>query len=292
MLTDLNQKVHYNETPYDVHDTFAIYSISEQGLKDYTSQNHFSHHYLNKFPKEIMEQLNQETNGYKYDIALQRNEEIKKECENNKSNSNENKQVQKKVEFKKEVHNEKVFNNKKPVIVGKKGKKVGNSNSNSNNNNVLDNDVFHKNKEKYEVQIVVNNTVYIWNGVDVRHKSGEAKYHLMLEDAPKVLNRRRHPRLPMDNPCQIVLKSKNRSFNGKMINISAGGFAFASSVSEFAGCEGAKVEVKIHNADAVLSRTLQGTVMRCGMNKGEYIVGCKMPEKSSEIEQYVEMRMR
>lgn len=147
MLTDLNQKVHYNETPYDVHDTFAIYSISEQGLKDYTSQNHFSHHHLNKFPKEIMEQLNQETNGYKYDIALQRNEEIQKECENNKSNnnsnnSNENKQVQKKVEFKKEVHNEKLFNNKKPVVDGKKGKKVGNS------NNVLDNDVFHKNKEK------------------------------------------------------------------------------------------------------------------------------------------------
>ena len=146
MLTDLNQKVHYNETPYDVHDTFAIYSISEQGLKDYTSQNHFSHHYLNKFPKEIMEQLNQETNGYKYDIALQRNEEIKRECENNKSNSggsNSNENKQKKVEFKKEVHNEKVFNNKKPVVDGKKGKKVSNS-----NNNVLDNDVFHKNKEK------------------------------------------------------------------------------------------------------------------------------------------------
>ena len=140
MLTDLNQKVHFNETPYDVHDTFAIYSISEQGLKDYTSQNHFSHHYLNKFPKEIMEQLNQETNGYKYDIALQRNEEMQNECK--KNNCNENKQIQKKVEFKKEVHNEKVFNNKKPIVDEKRGKKS------NNNNNVLDNDVFHKNKEK------------------------------------------------------------------------------------------------------------------------------------------------
>ena len=144
MLTDLNQKVHFNETPYDVHNTFAIYSISEQGIKDYTSANHFSHHYLNKFPKEIMEQLNQETNGYKYEIALQRNEDMQreaKECNNSNSSHSEIKQTQKKVEFKKEVRNEKVFNNKKPIVDGKKGKK-------SNNNNVLDNDVFHVNKEK------------------------------------------------------------------------------------------------------------------------------------------------
>ena len=28
------------------------------------------------------------------------------------------------------------------------------------------------------------------------------------------------------------------------------------------------------------------------VHQGEYVVGCKMPEKSAEIEQYVEMRMR
>ena len=61
---------------------------------------------------------------------------------------------------------------------------------------------------------------------------------------------------------------------------------------EFAGCEGTRVEVKIHNADPVLSHTLQGIVMRSAMKDGQYIVGCKMPAKSAQIEQYVEMRMR
>ena len=149
-------------------------------------------------------------------------------------------------------------------------------------------------QRKYEVLIRVRNAMYTWQNVQVvkENVNGKSCYRFSMEGNPKVVSRRMQERLPLRNSCDILFKKNEQTYKGKMVNISAGGFAFASSASEFAGCEGAKVEVKIHNADAVLSRTLQGTVMRCGMNKGEYIIGCKMPEKSSEIEQYVEMRMR
>ena len=149
-------------------------------------------------------------------------------------------------------------------------------------------------QRKYEVLVRVRNAMYTWQNVHAAKVSvnGKACYQFSMEGNPKVVSRRMQERLPLRNSCDILLKKNEQTYKGKMVNISAGGFAFASSASGFAGCEGAKVEVKIHNADAVLSHTLQGTVMRCAMNKGEYIVGCKMPQKSSEIEQYVEMRMR
>ena len=149
-------------------------------------------------------------------------------------------------------------------------------------------------RSKYEILVRVRNAMYTWQNVSAVkvNINGKSCYQFLMEGNPKVVSRRMQERLPLRNSCDVLFKKNDQTYKGKMVNISAGGFAFASSASEFAGCEGAKVEVKIHNADAVLSRTLQGTVMRCGMNKGEYIIGCKMPQKSPEIEQYVEMRMR
>ena len=146
----------------------------------------------------------------------------------------------------------------------------------------------------YEIQIRVRNAMYTWQKVKAVKASIEGKrcYEILTEGKPEVVSRRMQERLPLRNSCEILFKKNNQVYKGKMVNISAGGFAFACSTPEFAGCEGARVEVKMHNADPVLSRTLHGTVMRSGLKQGEYIVGCKMPEKSTEIEQYVEMRMR
>lgn len=146
----------------------------------------------------------------------------------------------------------------------------------------------------YEIQVRVRNAMYTWQNAKVAKVSegGKTCYQILTEGNPKVVSRRMQERLPLRNSCDILFKKNNQTYKGKMVNISSGGFAFACAASEFAGSEGAKVEVKIHNAEGVLSRTLHGTVMRSGLNQREYIVGCKMPEKSNEIEQYVEMRMR
>lgn len=157
-------------------------------------------------------------------------------------------------------------------------------------------DVYFKDTSntRYEIQIRVRNAVYTWQNVEVSkvNEEGKSCYQFLTEGNPKVVSRRMQERLPLRNSCDILLVKNGQSFKGKMVNISAGGFAFSSSASEFAGSEGSKVEIRIHNADAVLSHPLQGTVMRSAMNQGLYIVGCKMAAKSPEIEQYVEMRMR
>ena len=109
---------------------------------------------------------------------------------------------------------------------------------------------------------------------------------------PKVANRRMHPRLPMSQSCDIVLKALDRSFRGKMVNISAGGYAFACDAPEFADCVGSKVEIKIHSAETIFANALSAKVIRSTPDQGRYIVGCRLPKDNLEIQQYVEKRMK
>jgi len=147
-------------------------------------------------------------------------------------------------------------------------------------------------KKDYKIQIVVNNTVYIWDEVTILHKNGADKYQLVLEGSPKVLNRRRHPRLALDNRCQIVMKSKGSSFSGKMVNISAGGFSFSCSAEEFASCVGETVELKIENLDVLKGRVLTGVIIRSTDNKGTYILGGRLLEDDLDILDYVKARVK
>lgn len=149
-------------------------------------------------------------------------------------------------------------------------------------------------KSKYEVQIMVNNAMYTWQNVEVGKVTvnGNSYYQLRAEGNPKVANRRMHPRLPMSQSCDIVLKALDRSFRGKMVNISAGGYAFACDAPEFADCVGSKVEIKIHSAETIFANALSVKVIRSTPDQGRYIVGCRLPEDNLEIQQYVEKRMK
>ena len=147
-------------------------------------------------------------------------------------------------------------------------------------------------KNNYKIQIVVNNAVYVWEEADIRHKSDESTYQVLLEGSPKVLNRRRHPRLSLSNECKITWKATNKSFSGKMVNISAGGFAFSSSASEFANCVGEMVELKIDNMDVLKDRALIGVIIRSTDNRGNYIVGGRLLEDDVEIMSYVNARAK
>lgn len=149
-------------------------------------------------------------------------------------------------------------------------------------------------KKKYEVHINVNNTTYTWQNVEIGKVTvdGNHYYQLLTEGNPKVMNRRMHPRLPMTNACDILLKMENRSFKGKMVNISAGGYAFACDAPEFENAVGTKIELTIHNFDLTADKTLPARIIRSTFDQGTYIVGCRMPEDNLEIQQYVEKRMK
>ena len=147
-------------------------------------------------------------------------------------------------------------------------------------------------KDRFEIQIVVNNTVYVWNEIEIAHKSGDGKYQMKLEESPKVLNRRRHPRLSLNNPCKITLTSQKRSFEGKMVNISAGGFAFSCPDAEFANCVGKALELKVEGLEVLSGRVLTGVIIRSTDNKGSYIVGGRLLEDDLAIMNYVRARVK
>ena len=147
-------------------------------------------------------------------------------------------------------------------------------------------------KNELEVQIVVNNTVYIWKEVGLVHKAGADQYQLRLEGNPKVINRRRHPRLSLNNACQVTIKSKNRSYTAKMVNISAGGFAFGCAAPEFAECVGETLELRVDSLEVIKDRALTGVVIRSTDNKGSYIVGGRLLEDDLDIMNYVKTRVK
>ena len=145
-------------------------------------------------------------------------------------------------------------------------------------------------KQALEVRIVVNNTTYTWQEVMV-HKKNE-QYQLQVEGNPKVMNRRKYPRYPLSNTCEIRFPEQNRSINGKMVNISAGGFAFKCMYSEVDKMIGQPIELMIHDFELLQNRPLAGVIIRSTDDRDISIVGCRMLEDSIEIKNYVEGKLK
>ena len=149
-------------------------------------------------------------------------------------------------------------------------------------------DAYLQTADKYEVHIVVNNALYIWNDITIQKAEGKY-YELMLIGSPKVMNRRKHPRLNMENACEISYAGK--VIAGKMANISAGGYAFICKDPVIASAIGERVELTISDFDLMEGKSLPAVVIRCTANKGEYIVGCRMLEDNRKILDYVAKRV-
>jgi len=149
-------------------------------------------------------------------------------------------------------------------------------------------------KKSYDVSVVVNNALYIWNNVTINRKeiSGKAVYVIGIEENPRVMNRRKHPRLPMTNPCDILLNSSKTSYEGRLVNISAGGYAFSCTAPEFANAVGENIQLTIHDFKEIGEKPLAAVVIRSTNDNGIYIVGCRMPEDNIVIQKYVEDRMK
>lgn len=147
-------------------------------------------------------------------------------------------------------------------------------------------------KKPLEVRIVVNNATYTWHDVAVGKKDKETDcYELLIEGNPKVMNRRKYPRLAMHNACEIKLSAKERSYTGRVVNISAGGYAFACKDDTFADAVGERVEISIRNFDLLQGEPLTGIIIRSTDDQGTYIVGCRMLEDSMAILDYVEEKL-
>lgn len=150
----------------------------------------------------------------------------------------------------------------------------------------LDDKFVYSKRAKYILTVVVHNEMYHWDDIRFVEEDG-ASATIRVEGNPRVLNRRKHPRMPISNPCSITLDASGCTVDGKMINISAGGFAFASHDDRLQEAMDEKITLQIHNMAQAELAHMQGCIIRVTDNSGEYIVGCRMFEERDDVMEYV-----
>lgn len=142
----------------------------------------------------------------------------------------------------------------------------------------------------YQLLIVVDNVLYNWKDIQLFAAKGydNGYYRLTPETNPDIMNRRKYPRMPLSNKCTIIREDNGHTFEGKMVNLSANGFAFAVKNEEFSNLKNVNVTLSISDISLPDGNQLNGCVIRSTNNEGEYIVGCRMPEDNMGIKHYVE----
>lgn len=141
-------------------------------------------------------------------------------------------------------------------------------------------------KETCELHIVVDNMLYKWKDVTVT-KTKDERFKIQVAGKPIVHNRRKFPRMPLENGCEVKLAARAAYYDGRMVNLSANGFAIATRAVEIGRAKGENLNVKIRDFPLLDNVVLSGHVIRISENDGEYILGCRMPEDNLAIRDYV-----
>ena len=142
----------------------------------------------------------------------------------------------------------------------------------------------------YELQAIVDNEMYSWDNIRI-HKEQNV-YVLSVSGNPKVVNRRKYPRLSIQNSCQIILDPDATAYCGSMLNISAGGCAFTVTDPVFAEAPGKAIKVTIDDFSLLQGKPLEGIVIRSTNDEGRYVVGCRLIEDNDAICEYVKTKMQ
>ncbi len=141
--------------------------------------------------------------------------------------------------------------------------------------------------QKYTLKIIVDNGVYSWDEIKINHLRDDS-YKITVHSNPQVQNRRKYRRMPLNNSCSIELKTLKNTLHGRMVNISAGGFAIETTAAEIANAKGTLIGITIDNFPLLSGKTLDGHIIRITNNSGRYIVGCRMLEDNNDIYDFVE----
>ena len=140
-------------------------------------------------------------------------------------------------------------------------------------------------KQKYTVQIIVDNNVYGWDDTEVVYR--DSKYSIAVNGNPKVVNRRKYPRMPLKAACEIRLSGSDHVCEGQMLNISANGYAIQTQDKAILDTKDTMITVHTKGFTFLEDMSLRGYVIRITDNEGTYIVGCRMLEDNKAIYDYV-----
>ena len=140
------------------------------------------------------------------------------------------------------------------------------------------------------LQVTAGNILYCWDKATISPapESGEHAFRITITTRPRINNRRKYPRMDLNNTCTIKFKNSDTEYAATMENISANGFAFLATDKIFTQSKNADVIITIHDFALPNHNVLEGRIIRCSDDNGLYIVGCQMPEDNFYILEYVE----
>ena len=140
------------------------------------------------------------------------------------------------------------------------------------------------------LQVTAGNILYCWDKATISPapESGEHAFRIAITTRPRINNRRKYPRMDLNNTCTIKFKNSDTEYAATMENISANGFAFLATDKIFTQSKNAEIIITIHDFALPNHNELEGRIIRCSDDNGLYIVGCQMPEDNFYILEYVE----
>ena len=143
------------------------------------------------------------------------------------------------------------------------------------------------------LQVTAGNILYCWDkaAISPAPESGEHAFKVTITTRPRINNRRKYPRMDLNNTCTIKFKNSDTEYAATMENISANGFAFLATDKIFTQSKNAEVIITIHDFALPNHNVLEGRIIRCSDDNGLYIVGCQMPEDNFYILEYVEKNL-
>lgn len=137
------------------------------------------------------------------------------------------------------------------------------------------------------VQVTAGNVLYCWDKAKI-FPDNNGIYQIQIISRPKINNRRKYPRMDINNDCLITVPETGQEFTGRLENISGNGFAFTTDAAFFATAKGTRITLQIQHFEVPSHSLLEGRIIRCSNNEGHYIVGCQMPEDDLFLMKYVE----
>lgn len=140
------------------------------------------------------------------------------------------------------------------------------------------------------LRVTAGNILYCWDKATISPapENGEHAFKITITTRPRINNRRKYPRMDLNNTCTIKFKNSDTEYAATMENISANGFAFLATDKIFTQSKNAEVIITIHDFALSNHNVLEGRIIRCSDDNGLYIVGCQMPEDNFYILEYVE----
>ena len=143
------------------------------------------------------------------------------------------------------------------------------------------------------LQITAGNILYCWDKavISPAPEKGAHAFKIIINTRPRINNRRKYPRMDLNNACTIKFKNSDTEYAATMDNISANGFAFLATDNIFTQSKNASVTVTIHDFALPNHNVLEGRIIRCSDDNGLFIVGCQMPEDNFYILEYVEKNL-